>query len=1271
MLLAAGLAPNRALSIWAVCALLALGLWLTGAPRLAPGLQASQAAAGAQSQVLVLQAGTVDAYMDAQAPDAAQGQDSPDSLRLRRASQHSLLKFDLSTLPPGAQVQSATLSLFALGSATPFPTIEIELYQLLTHWTDVQVTWNSRQPGQSWDGPGCTGAGTDRVGAAVSKQSILGGNRWHDFDATAAVRAWVSGEAINEGLLLAPSAVSAWTAYTFRSANWHDATQRPKLTVTYGVETTTPSATAPIATATSSPALTTPTTMPSATVSSSPTMAAPSATSTASRTPTSTLVPGTWRTPVSDGLYAYAEQRIGFVGFNLLGKDVRGLHSGLAKLEDRGPTTYERSLGLDYLTVFQVHFWKYDQPDRATYQAKIRAHVTSNPGYLWFIGNEPEAICRGNRSPGEYIIIYHDMYELIKGVDPTAKVGIGGVVLPSVYRLRWLTQVLDEYKRRYGVPLPIDVWSVHNLLLSECPGSCGCVDVNLCKTTCCSGGYKPVGQQGNCLERTYRSPTEQANVETFKQLIWDFRRWMATREEARGKELILTEMGVFANHIVEGGALYPREPINQFMADAFDFLLAAADPAIGCTSDGGRLVQRWTWYSLDHTFCDCPDDLNGSLFQGSRITDFGVSFANYTARFLPTLPIRMFFEKGWSGYRADADTTITAPSSGNPAINFIKIQADGTRQALLKFELPELPATVEVVSATLSLRSLAHVGIGSMPIECYGIKRPWDVATATWTNATSNTAWQQPGCAGPDDRELVPSSIVTVTTDGTTYAWDITDLARRWVSDPVSNQGVLLAARATGTGYWTFVSSNQTENPQAGAEWTYRGRPRLDLSLRQRVEAQTPTPTATPESTASPTFTPTASATPTPTDVLPGTPTVMATSTRAPTSSVTVTPTAPSTATRTETSTPTRVAHSVYLPCIVREKVAPFTSRYYLSANQRFGAGLSTGTKVNGRPAMITDYDIGSLGIGWYSDWTAHAEPLRPGGIRYAQLYAVRATAYPTNTLGLTATVSANRGALWIVGNEPEGMYGQGKRTPAEYAQIYHYFYTLIKAIDSTAYVAIGGVIQPTPLRLQWLDMVLSEYRARFGQEMPVDVWNTHMQILQEQADNWGAGIPAGLDARQGRLYEFSDNADPLVFQQLIVELRQWMKARGYQNKPLIVSEYGVLMPSDYLADDVATGDQIVIDFMRSTFDFMLGAKDPSLGYPADDNRLVQQWLWYSLNDQPYDPVTGMGFNGSLFSDQDPTRLTQFGVAFRDYMQRLLGLAQPVVHGAAPLALTR
>ncbi len=174
--------------------------------------------------------------------------------------------------------------------------------------------------------------------------------------------------------------------------------------------------------------------------------------------------------------------------------------------------------------------------------------------------------------------------------------------------------------------------------------------------------------------------------------------------------------------------------------------------------------------------------------------------------------------------------------------------------------------------------------------------------------------------------------------------------------------------------------------------------------------------------------------------------------------------------------------------------------------------------------------------------------------------------------------------------------------------------------------MAIGGVSQPTPLRLVYLDAILAAYRQQFGAEMPVDVWNTHNFILQEKRGSWGVDIPPGLPDEQGMLYEVDDGDNLEIFRQQIVDFRQWMAQRGYQDTPLVVSEYGILMPEDYgfPPDRVAA-------FMTSTFDFFLTATDATLGYPADDYRLVQLWCWYSLDDAAdhyptgnlFDPQTG------------------------------------------------
>jgi hypothetical protein len=239
----------------------------------------------------------------------------------------------------------------------------------------------------------------------------------------------------------------------------------------------------------------------------------------------------------------------------------------------------------------------------------------------------------------------------------------------------------------------------------------------------------------------------------------------------------------------------------------------------------------------------------------------------------------------------------------------------------------------------------------------------------------------------------------------------------------------------------------------------------------------------------------------------------------------------------------------------------------------------------------------------------------------------------------LAAAAAANPGSLWLMGNEPDVAW-QDDATPDQYAATYGRLYPIIKAADPTALVAIAGVSQPTPLRLAYLDRVLAAYQEQFGAPMPVDVWNVHAFVLREERDSWGVGIPPGMADDTGILYEIDDHADMTTFRQQIVNFRQWMAERGFRDKPLVVSEYGILMPESYgFSPDAVAG------FMADTFDFFLTAADAELGYPPDDNRLVQAFCWYSNSDTVY-PTP------SLF-DPESGAITPVGEMFTAYVAGL------------------
>ena len=305
------------------------------------------------------------------------------------------------------------------------------------------------------------------------------------------------------------------------------------------------------------------------------------------------------------------------------------------------------------------------------------------------------------------------------------------------------------------------------------------------------------------------------------------------------------------------------------------------------------------------------------------------------------------------------------------------------------------------------------------------------------------------------------------------------------------------------------------------------------------------------------------------------------------------------------------------------------TSGGLYTLRQRLGAGSGV--------VPVTRDIADRLGFGWYLDWRLSPDGFRAPGLEYVPTIRFKEGQPSTDRQALLAAVEALPGALWLIGNEPDVKWQDNVR-PDVYSRIYHDLYSLLKSLDPSCQVAIGGVSQPTPLRMRYLDSILDAYQVRYGEAMPVDVWNVHAFILREERDNWGVAIPPGMAEQTGRLYEIADHDNITIFRQQLVDFRRWMKERGQQEKPLIVTEYGILMPADY-----GFSPQRVERFMLDTFEFFRTAADQSLGYPADGGRLVQRWCWYSLFSEHYP-------TGNLV-EIDSGELTPQGKAFREYSQ--------------------
>ena len=307
--------------------------------------------------------------------------------------------------------------------------------------------------------------------------------------------------------------------------------------------------------------------------------------------------------------------------------------------------------------------------------------------------------------------------------------------------------------------------------------------------------------------------------------------------------------------------------------------------------------------------------------------------------------------------------------------------------------------------------------------------------------------------------------------------------------------------------------------------------------------------------------------------------------------------------------------------------------------NCRFGIGGDT------QPFSVT-----ALNIGWSMDWNARLNAPRPNGAEYVQVVTIKPATGgyvftpPTSTL--YAIQDQNPGATWLIGNEPDSPW-QNNLRPETYARAYHQLYYLLKQHDSSARVAAGNIVQPTPLRMQYLDRVLQAYRQTYNESLPADLWSIHSYILREidpadpeaapfgPLEVWGAYIPPGMTVTRGVLYTYSQQYDLTIFRQRLLNFRTWMRDRGYQDTPLYITEYGTLFPyvpyitpPNYQDEYGSDMDEArAAAFMTGTFSVLRQLTDVNVGYAADGNHLVQRWLWYGVSDASYggllfDPAT-------------------------------------------------
>ena len=426
------------------------------------------------------------------------------------------------------------------------------------------------------------------------------------------------------------------------------------------------------------------------------------------------------------------------------------------------------------------------------------------------------------------------------------------------------------------------------------------------------------------------------------------------------------------------------------------------------------------------------------------------------------------------------------------------------------------------------------------------------------------------------------------------------------------------------------------------------GLTRIPFPTPASVPSPTATKTSVPESPVSgqptPAATPTAMASAVPTSVLTATPNP----TIAPQPLLTATPSP--TATRRPTRIPTRRPSLTPTPTTQPPPTTvPSPTPTSSPSPTPSPTPVPTPDPRYGVVVSSSDNDAGhfldELDVDWYLNFTANTAGIPSGRNKVMFINSIQPGKLMSAGSIAALVGSAQAGSYWYIGGEPN----RTTVTGAQFADVFHHYYTNITAADPTAKITgpsvlnwdftcigCGGYVSGE----SWLIDFITTYEATYSAKPPVDVWA--MDVYPIDWLNTPNNDTVRLASYQGQnvLHSF-------IATQQLVNMRQYLDANGYASTPIWITEIAIHVGYESWSYNPIPNIDPVLPYHWDNMSNYMNEVLDWLEVNASSKK-IEKWFFYSTWIDIVD-VGADGYMGIIFFDgpQKGSSLNCLGEVYR------------------------